>query len=72
MKLAVEYLHDSKGRTKAVQVSLIEWNRLMVTLKKYEQALKIKSDLKVAFEQVRKMKRPKAKKQSLASFLNEL
>lgn len=72
MKLAVQYLHDINGKTKAVQVSVSEWEKLLLKLKKYEQALKIKSDLKEAFEQVHKMRKSKAKKQSFSDFLNEL
>ena len=40
------------GNTQAVQVPLPEWERGLNKLKKYEQALKLKSDLKKAFDQV--------------------
>lgn len=44
----------------------------MAKLKKYEQALKLKSDLQEAFDQVAVLKNSKERKQTLAEFLNEL
>ena len=44
----------------------------MNILKKYEQTLKIKYDLTEAFEQVKKMREGKIKKQTLSDFLNEI
>ena len=44
----------------------------MNKLKKYEQTLKIKSDLKYAFDQVAELRKSKKKKQTLKDFLNEL
>lgn len=72
MKIALQYLSDSKGETTAVQLSLTEWKRIISKIKKLEQTLKIKSDLKEAFEQVEELKKSKGKKQTLNDFLNEL
>lgn len=72
MKLAIQYLNDSKGKTKAIQMPLTEWEKVLLKLKKYEQILKIKSDLKEAFDQVSVLKKTKAKKQNFSDFLNEL
>jgi NADH dehydrogenase FAD-containing subunit len=44
-------------------------NQILLQLKKYEQALKIKSDLQEAFEQVAALKKSKAPKQTLTEFL---
>ncbi|MFT3946193.1 MAG: hypothetical protein QM763_04390 [Agriterribacter sp.] len=44
----------------------------MNKLKKYEQTLKLKSDLREAFEQVASLKKAKGHKQTLNEFLNEL
>ena len=44
----------------------------MNRLTKYEQILKIKSDLTEAFAEVKKMRSGKLKKQSLSDFLKEL
>lgn len=72
MKTAVQYLNDHKGNTRAVQLPITQWTRLMNRLTKYEQMLKLKSDLTRSFEEVRKMRLQKIKKQSLQDFLNEL
>lgn len=60
------------GKTNAVQLPLTEWEKVLTKLKKYEQALKLKSDLKDAFEQVAILKKAKGHKQTLNEFLNEL
>ena len=44
----------------------------MIRLKKYEQTLKIKTDLKEAFEEVEQLRKSKAKRQVLNDFPNEL
>ena len=72
MKLAVEYIKDRRGRTKAVQVPMQEWERLLKRLKKYEQASKIKSDLKEAFDEVDRMRKSKTKKKNLTEVLDGL
>ena len=72
MKLTIQYLNDDKGDLKAVQLPVAEWDKLMSKLSKYEQVLKIKSDLLEAFEEVRKMRSGKIKKQTLSDFLNGL
>jgi len=72
MKIALQYLSDSKGETTAVQVSLTEWKKIISKIKKLEQTLKIKSDLREAFEQVEELRKSKGKKQTLNDFLNEL
>lgn len=72
MKIALQYLNDINGKTQAVQLPLTEWEKLLNKLKKYEQALKLKSDLKEAFEQVAVLRKTKGHKQTLNEFLNEL
>ena len=72
MKLSIQYLNDTNGNINAVQIPLTEWENLMTKLKKYEQTLKVKSDLNEAFEQVEKMRKGKIKKQTLSEFLNEI
>ena len=72
MKAAIQYVNDHKGNAQAVQVSISQWTRLMNRLSKYEQMLKLKSDLTQSFEEVKKMRQGKIKKQSLQDFLNEL
>lgn len=72
MKIALQYVNDINGKTQAVQLPLTEWEKVLNKLKKYEQTLKLKSDLKEAFEQVAKLKKSNKPRQTLNEFLNEL
>ncbi len=72
MKLSIQYLNDLNGNIRAVQIPWTEWEKITRKIRKYEQALKLKSDLTEAFEEVKKMQTGKVKKQSLSEFLNEL
>ena len=72
MKLAVDYIKNERGNPKTVQLSFTNYKKLMAKLKKYEQMLKIKSDLTRAFEEVKLMQSGKMKKQTLSQFLREL
>ena len=71
MKLDLQYVSDVNGTPQAVQLSLSDWEKLLSRLKKYEQTLKVKSDLKEAFEQIEAIKHSKHKP-TLNDFLNEL
>ena len=70
MKIALQYVSDSDGKTQSVQLPVTEWEKLLAKLKKYEQTLKIKSDFTESFDQVAQLR--KKKKQTLKDFLNEL
>jgi len=72
MKITLQYLNDINGNTQAVQLPLTEWERVLNKIRKYEQALKLKSELKEAFEQIAILKNSKGHKQTLNEFLNEL
>lgn len=72
MKIALQYVNGINGKTQAVQLPLTVWEKILNKLKKYEQALKLRSDLKEAFEQVAILKQTKGHKQTLHEFLNEL
>jgi hypothetical protein len=72
MKIALQYVKDMNGKTQAVQLPLTEWEKVLTKLKKYEQALKLRSDLKEAFDQVAVLKKQKGHKQTLNEFLDEL
>jgi hypothetical protein len=72
MKIAFQYLSDSNGETTAVQLSLTEWKKIVSKIKKLEQTLKIKTDLKEALEQVDDLRKSKGEKETLNDFLNEL
>jgi hypothetical protein len=72
MKIALQYLNDSNGKTQAVQLPLTDWEKLLSKINKYEQALQLKSDLKESLEQVSILKKTKGNKQTLKEFLNEI
>lgn len=72
MKIELQYVSDSDGTTQAVQLPITEWEKVLTKLKRYEQTLKIKSDLNEAFEQVEVLRKSKNKKQTLTDYLNEL
>jgi hypothetical protein len=72
MKIALQYLSDVDGKTQAIQMPMAEWTKLLKKIKKYELALKVKSDLKEAFEQVAVLRKTKEHKQTLNEFLDEL
>ncbi len=71
MDIALQYVNDRDGNTQAVQLSMTEWTKVVKTINKYEQALKLKSDLKIALSQVSKLRKNKSK-QTLAEFLDEI
>lgn len=72
MKIALQYVKDMNGETQAVQLPLTDWEKVLNKLRKYEQALKLRSDLKEAFEEVASFKKQKGHKQTLNEFLDEL
>lgn len=72
MKIALQYVNDINGNTQAVQLPLNEWEKVLNKLKKYEQALRLRSDLREALEQVSALKKQKGHRQTLNEFLNEL
>ena len=70
--LSLQYVQDSDGTVRAVQLSLNEWKKVINAIRKYEQTLQVKSDLSTAFDEVHQMRVGKLKKQSIVEFLNEL
>ena len=67
----IQYLTDTKEKKQGVQMSLTEWEKVMAQLRYYEQFLRLKTDLKEAFDDVKAMQGGKIKKQTLSDFLNE-
>ena len=72
MKFTLQYLTDQNGATQAVQLPLAEWQRVLNRLNKYEQALKLQTDLQEALDQVRQMRAGGQPKQTLRELLREL
>jgi hypothetical protein len=62
MKMALQYVNDNKGNTKAVQLPIAYWQKILLKLEKYEQAFKLKSDLKEAYNQVKELRKSKKNK----------
>jgi hypothetical protein len=48
-ELEVDYIKNGRGNPQTVQLSFTNYKKLMAKLEKYEQMLKIKSDLTRAF-----------------------
>jgi hypothetical protein len=57
---------------KAVQLPQRDWEKVLAELRRYEQTLKLRSDLKSALDDVARMRSGKAAKQTLDEFLKEL
>ncbi len=72
MKIALQYVSDVSGKHQAVQLPINDWEKVLLKLKKYEQAFKLKSDLKEAYTEVEQLKKSSRKKQTLTEFLDEL
>ncbi len=72
MKIPIQYVSDAQGKTQAVLMPLSDWERILNKLRKYEQTLKIRSDLKEAFDEIKALKKNKGKAQTLSEFLDEL
>ena len=61
MEIDVQYLSDRNGKSKTVELPLNEWEKILGKLKKYEQTLKIRSDLKEAYQELESLKKSKGK-----------
>lgn len=72
MRPTINYVSDSAGKPKAVQIPIRQWEKLMDQLNQYEQQLKLKSDITEAFMEIRLMQTGAMPKQTLADFLDEL
>lgn len=72
MKIALQYVSDLNGKPQAVQMPVSEWEKVLLQIRRSEQVLQLRSDLKIALKQAQALRRSKAKKQSLTDFLNEL
>ncbi len=72
MKIDIQYINDSRGNIQSVQLPFTEWEKIVLKLHKYEQQLKMTSNLTEAFEQVELLKKSKMKRQTLTDFLNEI
>jgi len=72
MNIALEYLNDRKGKVRAVQIPIADWEKILKKVKKYEQTFKLKSDLEEALNEVAILKKSRGHKQTLTEFLDEI
>lgn len=72
MNISLEYLNDRKGKVRAVQIPIADWERILKKVKKYEQTLQLKSDIEEALKDVALLKKIKGHKQTLTEFLDEI
>lgn len=72
MNIALEYLNDKKGKVRAVQIPIADWEKILKKVKKYEQSFKLKSDLEDALNEVELLKKSRGHKQTLTEFLDEI
>jgi hypothetical protein len=72
MNIALEYLNDRKGKVRAVQIPIADWEKILKKVKKYEQSFKLKSDLEDALNEVELLKKSRGHKQTLTEFLDEI
>lgn len=72
MKIPVQYVNDADGNVQAVQIPIEEWDKLAEQMRKYEQMLKLKKDLSLAFAQVERMRKGKLPKRTLKDLVDDL
>jgi hypothetical protein len=67
--ISLQYVKDKNGIVSAVQIPFSDWEKVVASLREYEQMLQVKSDLNTAFTQVRQIREGKRPKKSLAEAL---
>ena len=70
MKERVRLHYDAAGKPKKVEMSYAQYKRLMDRIRKYEQAMKIKEDLQVAFNEVKELEKSGRKPKPLKDLLH--
>ncbi len=72
MTFNLQYINDKRGRPKAVQVPIKEWEKLIHDYKHVKQISKMRNNLTEAIEEIEELKKGKRKPVLLKDFLNEL
>ncbi len=72
MRLSVHYLSDAEGNVEAVQLPVADWKRVLRTLKEQTQALRVKTDITAALEEVEQIRNSKQRPETLQKFLRGL
>ena len=67
----VNYLTDSNGNKNAVQIPFPQWSRLLEDYNRLKQYTKLKTNLKISFNEIEEIERGDKEATTLSEFLNE-
>ena len=62
INISLQYVQDENGIVSAVQIPFSEWEKLIESIKTYEQLLQVKTDLRSAFAEVQQIREGKRRK----------
>lgn len=62
LQINIDFVNDKKGKTKAVQIPLEDWEKVLRRLKRLEQNEEIKTSIEVALKEVKMMQEGKKDK----------
>ena len=71
MNLNIQYLTDTNGKKKAIQIPIAQWNKFIKDYKKQAQYSKLKKGIKEAFKEIKEIEKGNLKEVTLTEFLNE-
>jgi DNA-binding Xre family transcriptional regulator len=71
MEMNVNYLTDSKGNKIAVQVPFPQWSRLLEDYNRLKQYTKLKTNLKISFNEIEEIESGNKETTTLSEFLDE-
>jgi len=70
--MKVTYITDQRGKKKAVQISIADWNNLVREVKSLMEYNTLKGELSDTLREVQQLESGKKKSRTLKSFLNGL
>ncbi len=70
--MTVNYITDQRGKKKAVQISITDWNNLVREVKSLMEYNTLKGELSDTLREVQLLESGKKKSRTLISFLNGL
>jgi hypothetical protein len=69
--MTLQYVTNTEGVPVAVQIPLLEWEKLMQELGELRRKIEVLQGIKEGIIEVRKARKEKRKLQTLTDFLNE-
>ena len=69
MTYSVKYIKDSKGRERAVQVSMRDWRKIEKKIQEAEFLTRVRKDIDEGFEEIRQYQHGKKKLKTLEELL---